>query len=184
MRTEPEGIKRAVRAGVRSIEHGSLADDEALQLMKEHGTWLVADIWNGDYIDSVGTRDHWSEEILRKNRETTETQRVAFRKAVALGVHIAYGTDSGVYPHGLNAAPAPVHGEVRDDPDAGDPVRDHRRGQDDVLGCAGGLAGAGEVRRSDRGKGRCDGRPAAVSATVPFVMKGGQIVKQDGKPSH
>jgi imidazolonepropionase-like amidohydrolase len=102
-----EGIKRAVRAGVRSIEHGSLADDEALALMREHGTWLVADIWNGDYIDSVGTRDHWSEEILRKNRETTETQRAAFRKAVALGVRIAYGTDSGVYPHGLNAHQLP-----------------------------------------------------------------------------
>jgi imidazolonepropionase-like amidohydrolase len=102
-----EGIKRAVRAGVRSIEHGSLADDEALALMKERGTWLVADIWNGDYIDSVGTRDSWPEETLRKNRETTETQRTAFRKAVALGVHIAYGTDSGVYPHGLNAAQLP-----------------------------------------------------------------------------
>src|SRR5262249_53848024 len=102
-----EGIKRAVRAGGRSIEHGSLADDEALQLMKQHGTWVVADIWNGDYIDSVGTRDHWSEEILRKNRETTETQRTAFRKAAALGVNIAYGTDSGVYPHGLNAYQLP-----------------------------------------------------------------------------
>lgn len=103
----PEGIKRAVRAGVRSIEHGSLADDEALALMKEKGTWLVADIYNGDYIDSVGTRDHWSAEILRKNRETTETQRTAFRKAVQLGIHIAYGTDSGVYPHGLNGAQLP-----------------------------------------------------------------------------
>jgi len=102
-----EGIKRATRAGVRSIEHASLADDEALALMKEHGTWLVADIYDGDYIDSVGTRDHWSEEILRKNRETTETQRIAFRKAVALGIRIAYGTDSGVYPHGLNAAQLP-----------------------------------------------------------------------------
>ena len=49
-----EGIKRAVRAGVRSIEHGSLIDDEGIALMKQHGTWLVADIWNGDYIDSVG----------------------------------------------------------------------------------------------------------------------------------
>ncbi len=102
-----EGIKRATRAGVRSIEHASLADDEALQLMQEHGTWLVADIYDGDYIDSVGTREHWSEEILRKNRETTETQRTAFRKAVGLGVRIAYGTDSGVYPHGLNAAQLP-----------------------------------------------------------------------------
>lgn len=102
-----EGIKRAARAGVRSIEHGSLADDEALQIMKDKGTWLVADIYNGDYIDSIGTRDGWSAEILRKNMETTETQRDAFRKAVKLGVKIAYGTDSGVYPHGLNANQLP-----------------------------------------------------------------------------
>jgi imidazolonepropionase-like amidohydrolase len=98
-----EGIKRAARAGVRSIEHGSLMDDEAIALMKEHGTWLVADIYNGDYIDTVGRRDGWSAEILRKNLDTTEAQREGFRKAVAAGVDIAYGTDSGVYPHGDNA---------------------------------------------------------------------------------
>ena len=98
-----EGIKRAVRAGVRSIEHGSLMDDEAIALMKEKGAWLVADIYNGDYIDSVGRRDGWAEEILRKNIETTDKQREGFRKAVKAGVHLAFGTDSGVYPHGLNA---------------------------------------------------------------------------------
>jgi len=102
-----EGIKRAVRAGVRSIEHGSLIDDEGIALMKQHGTWLVADIWNGDYIDSVGKAQHWSADILRKNTETTEAQRAGFRKAVAAGVRIAYGTDSGVYPHGLNAMQLP-----------------------------------------------------------------------------
>jgi imidazolonepropionase-like amidohydrolase len=98
-----EGIKRAVRAGVRSVEHASYLDDEGIALMKEHGTWLVADIYNGDYIDEVGKRDGWSEEILRKNRETTDLQREAFAKAVKAGVHIAFGTDSGVYPHGDNA---------------------------------------------------------------------------------
>jgi imidazolonepropionase-like amidohydrolase len=98
-----EGIKRAVRAGVRSIEHGSFLDDEGIALMKAHGTWLVADIYNGDYIDEVGHRDHWSEETLRKNRDTTQIQRDAFAKAVKAGVHIAFGTDSGVYPHGDNA---------------------------------------------------------------------------------
>jgi imidazolonepropionase-like amidohydrolase len=98
-----EGIKRAVRAGVRSIEHGSLIDDEGVALMKQHGTWLVADIYNGDYIDTVGRAQGWSEEIMRKNMETTEAQREGFRKAVAAGVNIAYGTDSGVYPHGDNA---------------------------------------------------------------------------------
>lgn len=94
-----EGIKRAVRAGVRSIEHGSLMDDEAIALMKERGTWLVADIYNGDYIATVGREQGWDPEILRKNDETTEAQRAGFRKAVAAGVRIAYGTDSGVYPH-------------------------------------------------------------------------------------
>jgi imidazolonepropionase-like amidohydrolase len=98
-----EGIKRAVRAGVRSIEHGSLMDDEAIALMVKHGTWLVADIYNGDYIEEVGRRDGWSEEILRKNQETTDLQRSGFAKAVKAGVHIAFGTDSGVYPHGDNA---------------------------------------------------------------------------------
>ncbi|KAF1716348.1 Xaa-Pro dipeptidase [Pseudoxanthomonas yeongjuensis] len=98
-----EGIKRAIRAGVRSIEHGSLMDDEAIAMMKEHGTWLVADIYDGDYIDSVGRADGWSEEILRKNLDTTDAQREGFRKAVKLGVNLAFGTDSGVYPHGDNA---------------------------------------------------------------------------------
>ncbi|HET6778247.1 MAG TPA: amidohydrolase family protein [Gemmatimonadales bacterium] len=102
-----EGIKRAVRAGVRSIEHGSLMDDEAIRLMKQHGTWLVADIWNGDYTDSIGRAQQWPEDILRKNTETTEAQRIGFRKAVAAGVRIAYGTDSGIYPHGMNAKQLP-----------------------------------------------------------------------------
>ena len=98
-----QGIKDAVRAGVRSIEHGSLIDDEGVALMAKHGTWLVADIYNGDYIDTVGRAQGWGEEILRKNTETTETQREGFRKAVEAGVNLAYGTDSGVYPHGDNA---------------------------------------------------------------------------------
>jgi imidazolonepropionase-like amidohydrolase len=102
-----EGIKRAVRAGVRSIEHGSLMDDEAIALMKEKGTWLVADIYNGDYIATVGREQGWDAEILRKNDETTEAQRAGFRKAVAAGVRIAYGTDTGVYPHRLVARQLP-----------------------------------------------------------------------------
>jgi imidazolonepropionase-like amidohydrolase len=102
-----EGAKAAIRAGVRSIEHGSLLDDEALRMMRREGVWLVADIYNGDYIDRVGTAEGWPEETLRKNRETTETQREVFRRAVEMGVRIAFGTDSGVYPHGLNARQFP-----------------------------------------------------------------------------
>jgi imidazolonepropionase-like amidohydrolase len=97
------GIKNAIRAGVRSIEHASLIDDEALAMAKAAGTWLVMDIYNGDYIDDIGTKEKWPEEYLRKNRETTDVQRAGFTKAVKKGVKLAYGTDSGVYPHGGNA---------------------------------------------------------------------------------
>jgi imidazolonepropionase-like amidohydrolase len=96
------GIKNAIRAGVPSIEHASLIDDEALAMAKTSGTWLVMDIYNGDYIDDIGTREKWPEEYLRKNRETTDVQRIGFTKAVKMGVKLAYGTDSGVYPHGQN----------------------------------------------------------------------------------
>lgn len=98
-----EGIRRAIRAGVRSIEHGSYLDAEGIALMRRRGTWLVADIYNGDYIEEIGRRDGWSEEILRKNQETTDIQRQGFTRAVRAGVRIAFGTDSGVYPHGENA---------------------------------------------------------------------------------
>lgn len=97
------GIQNAIRAGVRSIEHASLINDEALAMAKASGTWLVMDIYNGDYIDDIGTKEGWPEEYLRKNRETTDIQRVGFTKAVKMGVKLAYGTDSGVYPHGQNA---------------------------------------------------------------------------------
>ena len=98
-----EGIKRAVRAGVRSIEHGSLIDDEGIELMAAAGTYLVADVYCGDYIAEQGTAARWNPEILRKNDETTLTQREGFAKAVKAGVPIAFGTDSGIYPHGWNA---------------------------------------------------------------------------------
>ncbi|HBK92621.1 MAG TPA: Xaa-Pro dipeptidase [Parvularcula sp.] len=102
-----EGAKAAIRAGVASIEHGSILDDEALAMMKKRGVVLVADIYNGDYIDEIGTRDRWPAETLRKNRETTDTQREVFWKAVKMGVKIAYGTDAGVFPHGQNARQFP-----------------------------------------------------------------------------
>jgi imidazolonepropionase-like amidohydrolase len=103
-----EGIMMAVRAGVRSIEHGSYLDDAGIALMKERGTWFVADIWNGEWFAAQAKQERWDPEIVRKFAETTETQRAAFRKAVAAGVKIAYGTDSGIYPHGLNASQLPV----------------------------------------------------------------------------
>ncbi|MFM5885482.1 MAG: amidohydrolase family protein [Novosphingobium sp.] len=98
-----EGIKAALRAGVRGIEHASLIDDEGIALAKARGAFLDMDIYDVDYIDEVGKRDGWSAAILRKNLETTEAQRQGFAKAVKAGVKLAFGTDAGVYPHGLNA---------------------------------------------------------------------------------
>lgn len=97
------GIKAAIRAGARSIEHASLIDDEGLAMAKQAGVWLVMDIYDGDWIDEQGRKQGWPEEYLRKNRETTQAQRDAFTKAVRLGVKLGFGTDAGVYPHGFNA---------------------------------------------------------------------------------
>ncbi|HVQ18417.1 MAG TPA: amidohydrolase family protein [Actinomycetes bacterium] len=97
-----EGIKRATRAGVRSIEHGSFADDESLALMAERGTYLVADVWAGDWMEEEGKRNDWPADTMSKIVGTTETQRDAFRRALKHGVRIGFGTDSGIYPHGMN----------------------------------------------------------------------------------
>ncbi len=98
-----EGIKLAISNGVRGIEHASLIDDEGIALAKARGTFLVMDVYNGDFIAEVGRRDGWSASILRKNDETTEAQRQGFAKAVRAGVKLPFGTDAGVFPHGLNA---------------------------------------------------------------------------------
>lgn len=98
-----EGIKRAIRAGVASVEHCSFIDDEGITLAREHGTWLVFDIYNDDYILAEFGRMGYPEKILEKERLVGRTQRENFQKAVKAGAKIAYGTDSGVYPHGWNA---------------------------------------------------------------------------------
>jgi imidazolonepropionase-like amidohydrolase len=98
-----EGIKRAVRAGVTSIEHGSLIDDEGVKMMKERGTYLVADIYNDDYILAEFSKLGYPDKIIEKEKLVGRTQRENFQKAAKAGVKIAYGTDAGVYPHGWNA---------------------------------------------------------------------------------
>jgi imidazolonepropionase-like amidohydrolase len=96
-------IKEAILAGADTIEHASLIDDADIALAHEHKVALSMDIYNGDYIESEGRRQKWPEEFLRKNLETTEAQREGFTRAHATGVPIVYGTDAGVFPHGLNA---------------------------------------------------------------------------------
>jgi len=97
-----EAIKMAVKAGVTSIEHGSFIDDEGIALMKQHGTYLVADIYNDDYIVSEYAKLGYPAMMIEKEKLVGRTQRENFQKAARAGVKIAYGTDAGVYPHGGN----------------------------------------------------------------------------------
>jgi imidazolonepropionase-like amidohydrolase len=98
-----EGIKRAIRAGVASIDHGSFIDDEGIRMMKERGTYLVADIYNDDYILAEFAKMGYPQKIIEKERLVGRLQRENFQRAAKAGVKIAYGTDAGVYPHGWNA---------------------------------------------------------------------------------
>ncbi len=93
------GIKDAIRAGIDTIEHASLIDDEGIRLAKEHGTTLVMDIFNTDYTQAEGAKNGVLEENLKKDRDIGQIQRDNFRKAFKAGVKMAFGTDAGVMPH-------------------------------------------------------------------------------------
>jgi imidazolonepropionase-like amidohydrolase len=96
-------IRDAILAGVDSVEHGSLIDDEGIRLAKERGTFLVMDIYNDDFILQEGAKAGMLPESLEKERKVGQLQRDNFRKAWKAGVKMAFGTDAGVYPHGDNA---------------------------------------------------------------------------------
>ena len=98
-----EGIKAAIRAGARTIEHASYLDAEGIALAKSHGVWLDMDVYNGDWINDVGVKQGWPAEYLRKNIETTDIQRRGFAAAVKAGAKMTFGTDAGVYAYGLGA---------------------------------------------------------------------------------
>ena len=96
------GIQAAIRAGVDSVEHASILDDETIRLALEYETALVMDIYVSDYILESGTEVGMLEESLAKEREVGQIQRESFQRAHAAGVNIVFGSDAGVYPHGLN----------------------------------------------------------------------------------
>ena len=99
-----EGMKRAVRAGVTSIEHGTLMDDETIALMKEKGTWYVPTITAGESVhDSAMVPNYYPEIITPKALFIGPKIKSTFERAHKAGVKIAFGTDAGVFPHGLNA---------------------------------------------------------------------------------
>jgi len=96
----PQGIKNAIRAGVASVEHATLIDDEGIALAKQHGTYLVMDIYDEECIQEAGKKGAIPPDFLEHDRELGEKHRQNFRKAVNAGVKMAYGTDLGVCPYG------------------------------------------------------------------------------------
>jgi len=98
-----DGIKNAVRAGIRSIDHGIYLDDEGIELMKARGTWFVPTLVAPQgVIDAADAGVPLPPVVVDKARAVIEVHRAAFRRAVEAGVRIAMGTDSGVTPHGRN----------------------------------------------------------------------------------
>jgi imidazolonepropionase-like amidohydrolase len=95
-----EGIKNAIRAGVASVEHATLIDDEGIALAKQHGTYLDMDIYDEECIQSA---PNTPADFLQHDRDLGEAQRRNFTKAVRAGVKMTFGTDAGVCPHGINA---------------------------------------------------------------------------------
>ena len=174
-----QGIKNAVLAGVDSIEHGSLIDDEGIRLMKERGTYLVADIYNDDYLLGKAIEFHLPQESIDKEKLVGRVQRENFAKAVAAGVKVAFGTDAGVYPHGDNAK------QFRYMVQFGlTPARAIRAATSDAADLLGRAVDVGTVQA-----GRfadlvaLPGDPLAdVTAleSIPVVIKGGRVVK--GRP--
>src|SRR5579863_1420717 len=173
-----EGIKDAVRAGVDSIEHGSLIDAEGIELMKAHGTYLVADIYNDDYILGKAIEFGLPKENVDKERSLGRLQRENFAKAVAAGVKIAFGTDAGVYPHGDNAKQ--FHYMVKFGMTPAGAIRAATSGAADLIDRA------KDVDTIESGK---YADLIAVSASplehvealehVAFVMKGGKVYKDE-----
>lgn len=96
------GIKSAILAGVNSVEHASILDEETIEMARSRGTVFVMDVYVSDYILESGTEAGFLEESLAKEREVGQVQRDSFRRAVEAGVRMAFGSDAGVYPHGQN----------------------------------------------------------------------------------
>jgi imidazolonepropionase-like amidohydrolase len=96
----PEGIKNAIRAGVASVEHATMIDDEGIALAKQHGTYLDMDIYDDECIQEQGKAGTMPKDFLEHDRELGELQRQNFGKAVKAGIKLAFGTDAGVCDYG------------------------------------------------------------------------------------
>ena len=172
------GIRDAALAGVDTIEHASLIDDDGIRAVKARGAWLSMDIYNTEYTQAEGRKNGVLEDNLRKDREIAETQRQGFKRAHAAGVRMVFGTDAGVYPHGDNARQ--FQWMVRYGMTAMEAIQSATLHAAEALGSHGkeiGLVAAG--RQADLIA--VPGNPlddVRLLESVPFVMKGGAVIKE------
>jgi imidazolonepropionase-like amidohydrolase len=173
-----EGMKRAIRAGIHSIEHGTMMNDEIFELMKEYGTWYVPTIAAGKFVAEKAEIDGYYPALVRpKARMIGPMIQDTFARAWRAGVPIAFGTDSGVSPHGDNAMEFVYMTEVGMSP--AEAIRSATRSTAELLG----VADEGGVLAADHWADiiAVEGNPlddVAVLQQVDFVMKSGEIYKR------
>jgi imidazolonepropionase-like amidohydrolase len=173
-----QSIKDAIRAGIDSIEHSSLIDDEGIALAKQHGTFLVFDVYNDDFILAEGAKVGMLPESIEKERKLGKLQRQNFRHAFLAGARMAFGTDGGVYPHGDNWKQFAVMVEYGMKPI--DAIRTATTEAAELLGWADRVGAIEKSRYADLIA--VDGDPLAnvgALGNVRFVMKNGVIIKND-----
>jgi imidazolonepropionase-like amidohydrolase len=173
-----QSIKDAIRAGIDSIEHSSLIDEEGIALAKQHGTYLVFDIYNDDYILQEGAKVGMLPESIEKEKKIGRLQRENFRHAFQSGAKMAFGTDAGVYPHGDNAKQFSKMVEWGMKPL--DAIQAATINAADLLGWADKIGAIETGRYADliavSGDPTSDVR---ILESVKFVMKGGAVVRND-----
>ena len=170
------GIKAAIRAGIDTIEHASLIDAEGIRLAKERGAVLAMDIYNTEYTQAEGRKNGVLEDNLRKDREIAQIQRDGFRAAHKAGVKMVFASDAGVMPHAEVGKQFRVMVEYGMTPM--DAIRAATRSAAEALGRESDVGAIAPGRYGDLIA--VAGDPTAdvtLLANVPFVMKGGDIVK-------
>jgi len=174
------GIKAAVRAGVTSIEHGSILDAEAVSLMKQHGTWLVPTLLAGFTVESLATAGRLPPPIAAKALAIAPRQHASFKLAVDGGVRIALGTDAGVMRHGTNAREFGLM--VRYGMTPMQAIVAGTSNGATLLGLEAEVGTVAAGKRADIVAVRGDPiQSIAVLEHVEFVMKDGVVFKRDGQ---
>ena len=175
-----EAIKMAIRAGVDSVEHSSMIDEEGLKLAKQHGTYLDFDVYNDDYILSEYAKKGFPASTVEKEKLVGRLQRENFQRAVKAGEKMAFGTDAGVYPHGWNAKQFAVMTKWGMTPMQA--VQAATVNAADLLGMTGKVGQVAPGYYADLVAVNGDPiKDVALLEHVSFVMKGGDVEKNETK---